>query len=177
MQKRKKLLLIIGIVLALVAIVIWLLMRGDSKKPQGSGQDTASTTSQPSSNAGTLNQQGTSQNQSDTAKQSNTAPPSTATLEAPSGSFISNHHPSSATQSIESICSTNQGASCQFTFRLGSTVKALSKKTVGSNGSVSWVWTPSEVGLTSGTWEVTAVAELNGTQKSTTDPLGLVISP
>lgn len=95
---------------------------------------------------------------------------------APSGSFVSNHHPSSSTSWFEeSLCTTTPGASCYLKLTKGSIVKTLASQTVDSSGATSWSWNVQTAGLTSGDWKVTAVATLNGQTKTTDDPLALVI--
>ena len=106
---------------------------------------------------------------------------STATLLAPIGNFVSNHHPSlsdaSGSNSMSSVCTTTPGASCTITFTKGGLTKSLTSEVTDSNGSAYWNWNLQVVGLTVGTWQVQAVATLSGQTKTATDANSLVISP
>jgi hypothetical protein len=108
-------------------------------------------------------------------KQNQTAPVNTsATLKAPYGTFVSNHHPD-ANSSEESVCNSTPGASCIIKFTQGNVVKTLSAQAVDGSGTTYWSWNVKQAGLTSGSWTVTAVANLNGQTKSTQDSLALEI--
>jgi hypothetical protein len=108
-------------------------------------------------------------------KQNQTPPVSTnASLQAPYGTFVSNHHPDTNT-SEESVCSSTPGASCIIKFTQGNVVKTLSAQAVDGTGTTYWSWNVKQAGLTSGSWTVTAVANLNGQTKSTQDSLALEI--
>jgi hypothetical protein len=108
-------------------------------------------------------------------KQSQTPPVNTnAPLQAPYGTFVSNHHPD-ANSSEESVCSSTPGASCTIKFTQGSVVKTLSAQTVDGTGTTYWSWNVKQAGITSGSWTVTANASLNGQTKSTQDNLALEI--
>jgi cytoskeletal protein RodZ len=114
---------------------------------------------------------------------------SQAVLVAPTGTFVNNHGANSAypvtTDTNEaSTCTTTPGASCdiQFTNTVSGSVEDLGALTLPatgsgnlSSGSVSWQWTPSGKGLSSGTWKITAIATLDGQSKSTTDQLNLTV--
>jgi hypothetical protein len=90
-------------------------------------------------------------------------------LLAPSGTFA-NVYSAHITEQMGSTCNTTPGATCQIFFTSGSTTKSLPEKTADSGGAVYWAWRPndSNVGLTEGTWHITAKATL-GTQVKTTD--------
>jgi hypothetical protein len=110
---------------------------------------------------------------------------STATLSAPTGTFVSNH--GSADQPVEpttgeaSNCITTPGASCSIQFTQNGVNKSLTAAAANDNakddqnGTASWSWTPASVGLTTGSWTVTAIATLNGQTKSTQDPTQLTV--
>ena len=102
---------------------------------------------------------------------------SSATLATPYGDFVSNHTPGqndSPTQET-STCDTTPGATCYIKFINSSTgtVSQLPTQTVTSNGFTSWTWNSSI--LSSGSWEVSAVAILNGQTLTAKDPTMLVI--
>ncbi len=96
----------------------------------------------------------------------NNSPPIT-----PTGNFVSNHRPgqngSSTTES--STCNTTPGATCYIEFTNGDLARTLASKTVDSNGAVYWNWDVGSAGLTSGSWQIKAIATLNGHAESTTD--------
>ena len=107
-------------------------------------------------------------------------------LQAPSGTFVSNHQASldasDNRNNEQSICNTNIGASCEIIFTNGSVTKSLGALTAVSSkgsqtGSVSWpIWSPASLGLSAGTWKITATASLNGQTKSTIDSISLEVS-
>jgi cytoskeletal protein RodZ len=105
---------------------------------------------------------------------------STATLTAPSGNFVSDHHPnlsgSPAPNSMTSVCNTTPGASCQITFTNGSVQKSLASQVTDGGGSTYWSWTLQNVGLTAGSWQVKAITTLGSQTQSTTDTMALVVS-
>lgn len=105
---------------------------------------------------------------------------STATLFTPTGSFISNHHPnlsgSPAPNTMSSVCTTTPGASCKITFTKDGITKELSWQTADANGSAYWNWKLQDIGLTTGSWKVQAIASLNGQTKSASDAMNLVVS-
>jgi|SRR5665213_1237206 len=94
------------------------------------------------------------------------------TLLAPSGTFISNHHPGqNGTPTAEaSICNTTPGATCYIQFTMGSTTKKLDSETANSNGTATWYWDVSDAGFTKGSWQVSAVASLSGQTQTSQDP-------
>lgn len=99
---------------------------------------------------------------------------SNSTLTAPTGTFVSNHNPGVGSPTTEeSICNTTPGASCYIEFEMGNVVKTLSTQTVGSSGTVYWSWDATT--LTQGSWNVSAVATLNGQTKTSNDVTPLVI--
>jgi hypothetical protein len=104
----------------------------------------------------------------------------TVTPEQPTGQFVSNHMPSLSGQeqlrTETSSCTTTPGATCQIRFRRGSVVKSLPAKIAGSDGTALWnSWDIAAIGLTAGTWEITAVAA-NGLHAVTTrDPINLSV--
>lgn len=100
-----------------------------------------------------------------------------ALLQAPYGSFVSNHHPGqNGTPSTEaSLCNTTPGASCYIKLTQGSIVKKLPSQVTDAGGSTSWNWSIDKAGLTSGSWQVTAVADLGSQSKQTADPMPLEV--
>jgi hypothetical protein len=109
--------------------------------------------------------------------------PNAATLIAPTGNYVSNHglNGSSVTYNSQesSSCSTTPGATCQITFtQNGAQPKQLPAEQTDEGGITYWNnWTPASIGLTSGSWQIEAIATLNGQTKTATDALDLVVSP
>jgi hypothetical protein len=101
-------------------------------------------------------------------------------LVSPSGTFVSNHYPDLSGKPYpateESTCNTTPGASCYIKF-IGPNgqVKSLPLQNTGNNGSTLWEWNINSAGFTVGKWQITAVASLNGSTKTTTDPIKLDI--
>ncbi|HEU4966018.1 MAG TPA: hypothetical protein VFT53_00870 [Candidatus Saccharimonadales bacterium] len=139
--------------------------------PSPSSSDTKSG-NQTKTNTGTTNQTNTSTGSNNS---SSTAPPITGSLTAPWGTFA-NVYNAKTTDQMQSTCNTTPGATCQIIFTNGSVAKSLEAEMTDAGGAVYWAWTPQGVGLTSGTWHITAKAVL-GTQTKTTsnDPLTLEI--
>ncbi len=107
-----------------------------------------------------------------------TSPTSQVTPVSPFGDFVSNHTPGqhSSPMTEASVCNTTSGATCQIFFSDGSITKSLPVQTTDLNGSTYWNnWTPASIGLTQGSWQITAVATINGQSKSTTDPINLEV--
>jgi hypothetical protein len=105
----------------------------------------------------------------------------TATLLQPSGDFVSNHHPNLSGQpapnTITSVCTTTPGATCVIKFTNNGTTKQLAPEAVDRGGSAYWNnWKIQDVGLTEGSWTVTAVASLNGKTVTASDSLQLVVA-
>lgn len=131
-------------------------------------------TSTPSSTTSKNSQPGNSTN--DTAA----APASNVQLIKPFGTLVSNHKPGQNGSPLEegSVCNTTPGASCSITFTKDGVTKSLPAKTADGAGAAYWSsWTPQSVGLTSGSWMVSAVATLGQQSASTQDTLALEISP
>ena len=109
------------------------------------------------------------------------APPSTTQPSTPIGIFVSNHFPnlsgSPAPNTLSSTCSTTVGVQCYIEFKNGSITKSLESKQTDTNGNVTWNWKLQDVGLTAGSWTVTAVAKNGSLTASSTDPMKLEVKP
>lgn len=99
---------------------------------------------------------------------------------APNGTdFVSDHNPSLSTRSSEnSVCSSTAGASCyiEFSNSNGDVVK-LPTQTLDNSGNTYWSWDVKQNNLSVGSWQITAVATLNGQTQSAQDPLNLTVRP
>ena len=97
------------------------------------------------------------------------------TLAQPYGDFVSNHYPgqNGSNTKEQSVCNTTPGAKCyiQLTNTATSQITKLPERTTESDGSTLWLWDANT--LSSGKWEVKAVASLNGQTKSATDSIKL----
>ncbi len=113
----------------------------------------------------------------DTSSTKANGPSSGASLQQPSGQFVSNHHPGKddAPTAEQSVCNTTPGAKCMITFKKGDTTKTLEAKTADSNGNVIWNWDTKDAGFTSGSWTITATATLNGQSLSAQDTQNLEV--
>jgi len=123
---------------------------------------------------GASTEPGDEKSNSDTAT-SSTEPPLT-----PAGNFISNHHPnlsgSPAPNTISSVCTTSPGASCVISFTKDGATKSLEAQTTDRGGATYWNWKLQDIGLTSGSWKVTATASLNDKKVSSEDAMNLEIA-
>ena len=114
-------------------------------------------------------------------KTGNGSTATTAPLVAPSGNFVSNHHPNlsgnPAPNLIASSCTTTPGATCQISFTKDGVTKSLPSETVDVGGSAFWNWKLQAYGVTEGSWTVQATAKLDSQTKTTTDVQNLVVNP
>ncbi len=121
----------------------------------------------------------TSSSSSSTAKSSiNSAPAnSNLTLIDPWGDFVSNHKPgqNGSPTTETSACNTTPGATCYIKFTSGDKTRTLDSKTADSNGTVTWRWDTSDAGFSSGSWQISALASLNGQTRTVSDTRELVI--
>lgn len=139
---------------------------------------TVSTTKKSSTQPGvSINTSTSSQDAKPTTTNGNA--PTTTDVSAPSGSFVSNHHPSlsAPANTMNSVCRTNVGITCQINFTKGSELKTLGPDTVGSDGTISWEWKLQDIGLSAGTWQIQAVAKSASQTVTTNDPLALEVNP
>jgi hypothetical protein len=101
-------------------------------------------------------------------------------LLSPTGNFVSNHFPgqNGSTTAEVSTCNTSPQAACYIKFtNLGSGESTqLPSQITDARGSTSWSWDVSkDAHLTSGQWQVEAIATLGDQIKSATDSLRLTI--
>lgn len=139
------------------------------------------TKGEPKSSGSSKTSSSNAQSDSSAAGSSNKAiTGSSATLFTPTGDFVSNHHPnlsgSPAPNSMSSVCDTTPGASCKITFTKDGVTKSLASQTTDANGSTYWYWKLQDIGLTTGSWKVQAIASLNSQTKSASDAMDLVVA-
>lgn len=105
---------------------------------------------------------------------------SSAAPVTPTGDFVSDHAPNLSgnphPSQENSVCVTTPGATCYIEFTQGNVAKQLSTQTADSNGAVYWTWDIAQDGFTAGSWQITAVASLNGKTATSTDPRALLIN-
>jgi hypothetical protein len=186
---RKKYLLIFVAVLVLAAIVMTILELTNTtyifhKKSVPAIIPTAST-SHTKSSAKTSNEKSVTPSataistpqSSKVASSAGGSSNSTTVLAQPYGDLVSNHEPGQNGSNTDEVstCNTTAGASCyiQFTNTANNQTTKLPVQTTGDDGSTTWSWNANI--LSSGKWQVTAVASLNGQTKSVTDPTQLEI--
>lgn len=182
---RKKTLLLIGLIIVLVIAALELTNTTHflHKKtvPQTipvQKQKSPPATKDKKTSSGTSGSSATQSTTSNTKVPSSTAGSgSSAPLVQPYGDFVSNHRPGqngSNTQEI-SVCDTTPGATCyiQFTNTSTNKVTQLPAQTVASDGSTTWTWNANT--LTSGEWQIKAVASSNNETKTSTDSIKLVV--
>lgn len=102
-------------------------------------------------------------------------------LTAPQGNFVSNHHPNlggTPTPNTEtSVCNTTVGASCEIIFTKAGVTKSLPAQTTDAGGATYWNgWKLQDIGLTEGTWQVSAKAILGNQIKTTQDVIPFEVS-
>jgi hypothetical protein len=175
---------IIGIVLVVLIVagaIVYKKTRSSSTKSTAITTPTSSAYTKGQSSTSTPSSGSTSSGQAD-SKSATGSTGTTATLLAPSGDFVSNHIPNlggkPAPNTLTSVCNTTPGAECKITFTNGSVTKELSNQTVDSGGSTYWTnWKLQDVGLTTGSWEVQAVATMNGQTQTAKDAMNLQVNP
>lgn len=126
--------------------------------------------------ADNTNATGSASAQPNDTNKGNTTP--ATVLIAPTGNFVSNHHPGQNSSSLieTSVCNTTSGAKCQISFTMNGAVHSLSAETTDAGGSAYWNdWTPQSIGLTPGSWQITATVTLGSQTNSTIDPQLLVV--
>jgi hypothetical protein len=105
-----------------------------------------------------------------------TTPPDT-----PTGLFLNTHTLSLSGGAVpgdgQSVCKTTPGATCNIRFTKDGQTKELGAKVADSSGNVEWSWTPAEVGLTAGQWQVEIIAARGDYTAVAEDPLGLQVDP
>ena len=168
---------ILCVILIIVAGVYWYYNRPFSKRTAVI-PSTNVTSSAKKSTPQQSNPTNSGVNNTSPAKSTANASPvgSNAPLIAPWGNFVSNHHPGNGAPTTEtSVCNTTPGATCYIRFTNGSLNRSLDSKVADANGSIIWSWDVSSAGFSSGSWQITAIASLNGQTQSTTDAQELVI--
>lgn len=163
----KKKLLIAGCFLAvLILAIVFIKIINPTNPTNNSNQNSTNLATKESNNNQSTNEDINSKGPD---QQPAPAPVSTVVPDIPTGTFVSNHHPnmsgSPAPNTETSTCTTTPGARCQIRFTHNDTILYLPSQLTDADGSTSWSWTLQEIGLTSGTWKVAAIAT-NGNKTS-----------
>ncbi len=114
----------------------------------------------------------------DSTKLQGSTSATSAILEPPFGTFVSNHRPgqNGSPTAEQSVCNTTPGATCdiQFTNASGIT-KSLGAEVADANCTTYWSWNINGGTLAPGSWHITAVVKLNGQTKTAADPTQLEV--
>lgn len=171
---KKRLIIFVAVAMFILAAGTFFFVR----RSNNSGVTTTPSTTQEEDQAAV--EQGESQKNTGSVttrendKQNNAAAGS-GSVAIPEGNFVSSHR-ANMTSTIESVCTTTSGASCDISFTKDGVTKTLGRKDVNNAGAASWIWTPASIGLTPGSWAITATAQLGGAQAPSKDPINLEVS-
>jgi hypothetical protein len=106
-------------------------------------------------------------------------PDSSVAPSTPIGMFVSSHRldlSGSAPNTEVSTCTTTPGVQCRISFTKNNVVKSLPSQLTDINGNTNWNWKLQDIGLTSGSWKISAIAT-NGTHTSTaSDSMNLEVN-
>ena len=144
-------------------------LNADTKGDTGTSNTSGSTSS------------GASTSNSQPATKDNTSEPTVGgTLKAPTGNFVSNHHPNlsgkPAPNEIQSVCVTTAGASCQIVFTKDGVTESLPAQTTDRGGAAYWTWKLQDINLTVGSWKIQAKATLGSQTQTADDPATLEVA-
>lgn len=182
MKRNKKIVIAIAII-ALIAIATVVALKTSHKSAQSAQAPSVAGTKVSTNQSTNTSSSPSNSNTPSTASTKQAAPSGSVsgTLLSPTGSFVSNHHPNlsghPAPNQEQSVCNTTPSAMCDIEFSMNGVTKSLGSKVADSGGAVYWTWTLQNIGLTQGSWKITAKATLNDQTKSTTDSLNLEVQP
>lgn len=170
----------LAIILATAAVIflaIFFAITTHSKQPNylSAGQNTKGQPKQSPSTTNTNKNESSQGGGDSNATNSTTKQSAPVFLQPPSGDFVSAHNVQMSSI-LTSVCNTTPGANCYIKFEKNGTTRVLTTETTDEGGSAYWnQWTPADVGLSPGTWQVQAVATLGGQTKSTNDAKDMTI--
>jgi hypothetical protein len=146
---------------------------------QTATQDTKGEPQQPGANQSGAPTTPANQNTPGGDKDTAPEPAASTPPKDPTGDFVSNYQPTltAPRNLIASVCTTTPGAQCQISFLKDGVTKQLEPMTTDKGGSAYWTWKLQNVGLTAGSWKITATATLNGKTATANSPLQLEIKP
>lgn len=161
---------LVGVIIVLEVTNTTHIFHKQTKSSDATGAGTVDKTSETSTNS--------SKGQADKTSSSSVNPSSTANSSSPPqtpyGEFVSSHKLGSNDQE-QSVCSSTPGASCVISFNSNDTTRSLPSKVVDDSGNVYWTWSPQQIGLTAGSWKITATASLNNQTASSVDQIQLEV--
>ncbi len=168
---RRQLIVLSLAFLVVIALAVVLLHNNSTDKSKSQAATTNTSVS-------AKGEQSTPASNSDKSPNSSagTATTSGEAPKTPYGSFVSSHS-AGFNDSEASICTTSVGAKCQIVFSKDGVNKTLAEKTTDNDGVAYWSWKPQDLGLTAGSWQITATASQNGKTVSANDTRNLVIQP
>lgn len=172
---RRRLIALSIVALAGIALALAVLHNNTADKPKNQTAATAASSKgeQPSQSS---NATASNSNKAQGSGSSGSATGSGEAPKTPYGSFVSNHN-AHLNDSEFSTCLTSAGARCQITFSKDGTSKALDEKTTDGDGAAYWTWKPQDLGLSAGSWQITAMVITSGKTATSTDGRNLVIQP
>ena len=182
-KTRNKYWIVVSSIVLLVLVIgigYWYLNHGSNNTKTDSGQYNPST-NVPVSNS----KEGQSSSGITSSKNgdNNTTTPLSSTVNpsTPLGTFVSNHYPNlsgSPSPNIEtSTCTTTPGAKCQIRFTQNNVIKYLPLQTTDANGNTNWSsWKLQDIGLTEGSWKVSAIATNGSKQSVANDSINLEVA-
>ena len=142
------------------------------------GNTNSDTSGKSSSNTNTQSSNSDGNTYTNTKGQSDYPVQQEAAVETPRGNFASAHKFSLSSQPLlQSSCETTPKATCEITFTNGSNTVRLAAKTTDDGGAAYWTWKPQDIGITSGTWKIQAIAKMGSTTKTADDALNLEVTP
>lgn len=173
----------IGLIFIGIVAAIWYFYQSNQPSNEalyGSDQTTPTKNTPVASS----NNTGSSSNSKTNEPANSTAPVNvdpTASPRTPTGVFISHHKPnlsgSPVSNSLSSTCVTTPGVLCTIQFKKDGVVKELPVKQADSDGNAYWTWSLQDIGLTQGTWTVSAVAKNNSLTATANDAVPLTVEP
>lgn len=183
---RKLKLLILGVVILLLCLIVvgfeitnttHIFHRGSQEQLPTASQSTKGEPANNSTQTDITNNINSSNGLQPGDSKSPTGGSSMEQLVTPTGNFVSAHH-ISANTTITSVCNTTPGATCVITFTKGSLTKSLTPQITDRGGATFWNnWIPQDLGLSTGTWKITATAKLDSHTISANDAMDLVVTP
>jgi len=184
-QTKKKVPVLLLIVIAAVvvaggAVTVYLVNKHNQKPAVTASQNTkgepaATPATAPPANSSSTSDKSTSGTSQPGDNKSNSDSNSQVTLVDPTGDFVSAHH-IKLDSPISSVCNTTTAASCTIKFVSNGVTKSLKLQTTDRGGSTYWDWKAKDIGLTAGTWQISAVATLGSQTKTTADATSLEVS-
>jgi len=183
--RRSTLMIALALIVVFLGVCAFVLVKHYTDKPKITKTQNGAAISNPNVPGGDISKDsapgastppsnGISNSKDGTANEPGSAPSPDTQPAKPIGDFVSSHQAALGTPE-NSTCTTTAGTNCQIKFTSGSVVKSLPVQDTNRDGSTSWDWTPQEIGLTAGQWEITAIATNKTLSAATTDSMPLTV--